>query len=218
MQEEYEPKIYGESAEGKLQSAINSIGEQSALFLMAVGDCVINKKSQAEIAKKYGIPRSWVQWAMSRKKEHKKGGKQYWQERKRKASEEGSVGSKKSKRSKGEKELEKADTRPALVTEGNDDEDNSDKLPDIRLWRTNTNNKPQSFSGPPPSSHWKYSWKALNDDRLNSKILIITWEIDKANIKGTYDLSFILAKFHMNWARITDSDHCWQTRPVIRKW
>ena len=36
-----------ESAEEKLQSTINSIGEQSALLLMAVGDCVINKKSQA---------------------------------------------------------------------------------------------------------------------------------------------------------------------------
>ena len=102
---------------------------------MAVGDCVINKKSQAEIAKKYGIPRSRVQRAISRKKEHKKGGKQY-QERKRKASEEGSVGSKKSRRSEGEKEekeLEKADTRPAPVTEGNNDKDDSDKLPDIRL-------------------------------------------------------------------------------------
>ena len=76
VQEEYDPKVYGESAEGKLQSAINSIGEQSALLLMAVGDCVINKKSQAEIAKKYGIPRSQAQLAMSRKKEHKKGGKQ----------------------------------------------------------------------------------------------------------------------------------------------
>ena len=42
VQEEYDPKIYGESAEGKLQSTINSIREQSALLLMAVGDCVIN--------------------------------------------------------------------------------------------------------------------------------------------------------------------------------
>ena len=63
--------------EKKLQSTINSIGEQSALLLMAVGDCVVNKKSQAEIARKYGIPRSRVQRAMSGKKEHKKGGKQY---------------------------------------------------------------------------------------------------------------------------------------------
>ena len=45
----------------EVQSTINSVGEQSALLLMAVGDCVINKKSQAEIARKYGIPRSRVQ-------------------------------------------------------------------------------------------------------------------------------------------------------------
>ena len=61
VQEEYDPKVHGESMEKKLQSAINSVGEQSALLLMAVGDCVINKKSQAEIARKYGIPRSRVQ-------------------------------------------------------------------------------------------------------------------------------------------------------------
>ena len=77
VQEEYDLKVHGESAEKKLQSTINSVGEQSALLLMAVRDCVINKKSQAEIAKKYGIPRSRVQQAMSGKKEHKKGGKQY---------------------------------------------------------------------------------------------------------------------------------------------
>ena len=60
-QEEYDPKVYGENTEEKLQSTINSIREQSALLLMAVRDCIINKKSQAEIAKKYGIPRSQVQ-------------------------------------------------------------------------------------------------------------------------------------------------------------
>ena len=61
VQKEYDPKVHGESMEKKLQSTINSVGEQSALLLMAVGDCVINKKSQAEIARKYGIPRSRVQ-------------------------------------------------------------------------------------------------------------------------------------------------------------
>ena len=135
VQEEYNPKVHGESAEKKLQSAINSVGEQSALLLMAVRDCIVNKKSQAEIAKRYGIPRSRVQQAMSGKKEHNKGGEQYQQERKRKASEEGSVGSHKS-RSEGEKEegeLEKADTRPAPVAESNNDEDDSDELPDIKL-------------------------------------------------------------------------------------
>ena len=61
VQEEYDPKVHGESMEKKLQSIINSIGEQSALLLMAVGDCIVNKKSQAEIARKYGILRSRVQ-------------------------------------------------------------------------------------------------------------------------------------------------------------
>ena len=61
VQEEYDPKVYGESMEKNLQSIINSIGEQSTLLLMAVRDCIVNKKSQAEIAKKCGIPRSRVQ-------------------------------------------------------------------------------------------------------------------------------------------------------------
>ena len=51
-------------------------------------------------------------------------------------SEEGSVGSQKSRGSEGEKEekeLEKADTRPAPVAESNNDENNSDELPDVKL-------------------------------------------------------------------------------------
>ena len=50
VQEECDPKVYGENVEKKLQSIINSIGDQSALFLMAVRDCIVNKRSQAEIA------------------------------------------------------------------------------------------------------------------------------------------------------------------------
>ena len=61
VQEQYDPKVHGGSMEKKLQSTINSVEEESALLLMAVRDCVINKKSQAEIARKYGIPRSRVQ-------------------------------------------------------------------------------------------------------------------------------------------------------------
>ena len=110
VQEECDPKVYGKNAEKKLQSIINSIGDQSALFLMAVGDCIVNKKSQAEIATKYNISRSRIQRAMSGKKEHRKGGKQYQQERKRKTSEEDSTRSLKSRRN--EKELERIDDKP----------------------------------------------------------------------------------------------------------
>ena len=73
---------------------------------------------------------------MSGKKEHKKGGKQYRQERKRKMSEEGSVGSWKLRRNEGEKEekeLERVDDRPALVAESHNSEDDSDELPDVKL-------------------------------------------------------------------------------------
>ena len=58
VQEKCDPEVYGENVEKKLQSIINSIGDQSTLFLMAVGDCIVNKKSQAEVAMKYNIPRS----------------------------------------------------------------------------------------------------------------------------------------------------------------
>ena len=97
VQEECDPEVYGRNAEKKLQNIINSIGDQPTLFLMAVGDCIVNRKSQAEVATKYNIPRSRIQRAMSGKKEHRKGGKQYQQEKKRKPSEEDSTRSLKSK-------------------------------------------------------------------------------------------------------------------------
>ena len=121
IQEECDPEVYGENAEKKLQSIINSIGDQSALFLMAVGDCIVNKKSQAEVAMKYNIPRSRIQRAMSGKKEHQKGGKQYQQEKKRKLSEEDSTRSLKIRRN--EKELERIDDESTLDIEGQNSED-----------------------------------------------------------------------------------------------
>ena len=117
--------------EKKLQSIIKSIGDQSVLFLIAVGDCIVNKKSQTEIATKYNIPRSRIQWAMSRKKEHRKGGKQYQQERKRKRSEEDSIRSLKTRRN--EKELERIDDKPTPDIEGQNSKDNSDEQPDVQL-------------------------------------------------------------------------------------
>ena len=121
QEEECDPEVYGENAEKKLQSIINSIGDQSTLFLMAVGDCIVNKKSQAEVAMKYNIPRSRIQRAMSGKKEHRKGGKQYQQEKKRKRSEEDSTRSLKIRRD--ERELERIDDGSTLDMEGQNSED-----------------------------------------------------------------------------------------------
>ena len=131
VQEECDPKVYGENAEKRLQSIINSIGDQSTLFLMAVRDCIVNKRSQAEIATKYNISRSRIQWAMSGKKEHRKGGKQYQQERKRKTSEEDSTRSLKIRRN--EKELERIDDQLIPDIEGQNSKDDSDEQPDVQL-------------------------------------------------------------------------------------
>ena len=68
---------------------------------------------------------------MSRKKEYKKGGKQYQQERKRKRSEEDSTRSLKTRRN--EKELERIDDKPTPVIEGHNSEDDSNELPDVQL-------------------------------------------------------------------------------------
>ena len=86
--EEYDPKVHGDTNEDRICSIMNSIGERSTLLLIAIGDCMANQRSQAEVAKKYGIPKSHMQQAMLGKREHKKGGKQYRQERKRRLSEE----------------------------------------------------------------------------------------------------------------------------------
>ena len=131
VQEECDQKVYGENVEKKLQSIINSIGDQSTLFLMAVGDCIVNKKSQAEIATKYNISRRRIQWAMSGKIEHRKGGKQYQQERKRKTSEEDSTRSLKTRRNK--KELERIDDKPTPDIKGQSCKDDSNELLDVQL-------------------------------------------------------------------------------------
>ena len=131
VQEECDPEVYGENAEKKLQSIINSIGDQSTLFLMAVGDCIVNKKSQAEVAIKYNIPRSRIQRAMSGKKEHQKGGKQYQQERKRKPSEENSTRSLKIRRN--ERELERIDDKPTLDIEDQNSKEDRDEQLDVQL-------------------------------------------------------------------------------------
>ena len=57
VQEGCGPEVYGESVEGGLCSIVDSIGDWSALFLMAVGDCIVGRGSQAEMATKYNISR-----------------------------------------------------------------------------------------------------------------------------------------------------------------
>ena len=86
---------------------------------MAVRDCIVNKKSQTEVATKYNIPRS------------RKGGEQYQQKRKRKTSEEDSTRSLKIRRN--ERELERIDDKPTSDIEDQNSKEDRDEQLDVQL-------------------------------------------------------------------------------------
>ena len=68
---------------------------------------------------------------MSGKKEHRKGGKKYQQERKRKPSEENPTRSLKIRRNK--KELERIDDKPTSDIEDQNSKEDRDEQPDVQL-------------------------------------------------------------------------------------
>ena len=130
--DEFDLKVYGTMDEERVESVQNTTGDHSMLLLLVIGDCVANNRSQAEVAKKYGIPKSRIQRMMSRKREHMKGGKQYQQEKKR-ASEEGSIPEKKAKMSEPEIVEAKTTQTPEPEREPSDNESDSNELPDVKL-------------------------------------------------------------------------------------
>ena len=56
--EGFDPKVYRTMDEERIQSVQNTIGDCTTLLLLAIGDCVANNKPQAEVAKKYKIPKA----------------------------------------------------------------------------------------------------------------------------------------------------------------
>ena len=73
-EEEFNPEInLDETPEEKLQSITTQLTAQRVMFMVALGDYVINKHSQRYISKKYGITLSSVQRMISGNPEHKKG-------------------------------------------------------------------------------------------------------------------------------------------------
>ena len=68
----------GKGPEEKIQEACKEINYQNLVVLIAVGDYKVNKaKNIKEVAKKWGLSFSAVQRAMSRKREHSVGARQY---------------------------------------------------------------------------------------------------------------------------------------------
>ena len=68
----------GKDLEEKIQEACKEINYRNLIVLIAVGDYVVNKaKNIKEVTRKWGLSFSAVQCAMSCKKEHSIGGRQY---------------------------------------------------------------------------------------------------------------------------------------------
>ena len=68
----------GKELEEKIQEACKEISYWNLIILIAVGDYIVNKaKNIKEVARKWGLSFSAVQRAMSHKKEHSIGGRQY---------------------------------------------------------------------------------------------------------------------------------------------
>ena len=97
--------VRGETHEEKLQELVNTVPAHQLILAIAIGDIHLNKLSYDQASQKYQISKSRIQRAISGKADHKKGGKQYHLEQKRKASGD-TTSSTKVKKAKMEQEQE----------------------------------------------------------------------------------------------------------------
>ena len=120
----------GKDPEEKIQEACKEINYRNLIVLIAVGDYIINQaKNIKEVAKKWGLSFSAIQQAMSRKREHSVGGRQY--AKRKKAAERQQGPAKKSKRMEEKRTTESAEARSPQSAEPNQDSSYSTELPDV---------------------------------------------------------------------------------------
>ena len=120
----------GKGPEEKIQEACKEINDQNLVILIAVGDYIVNKaKNIKEVTKKWGLSFSTVQCAMSHKKEHSVGGRQYAKRKRAAEKQEGPT-------KKSQQLEEKRTTGPTRVespvpAEQSQDSLDSRELPDV---------------------------------------------------------------------------------------
>ena len=73
--------VRGETQEERLQGLVDTVPAHQLMLTIAIGDIHLNKLLYNQASQKYQILKSHIQRAISGKAEHKKGGKQYQQER-----------------------------------------------------------------------------------------------------------------------------------------
>ena len=119
----------GKNPEEKIQEACKEINYRNLVVLIAVGVYgVIQAKNIKEVAKKWGLLFSTIQRAMSRKREHSVGGRQYAKKKKGKEKQGDSV---KSKRTGKKSTTEMPEARNTSPVEPNQDSSDSTELPDV---------------------------------------------------------------------------------------
>ena len=135
---ETEFSVRGETHEERLQGLVDTVPAHQLMLAIAIGDVHLNKLSYDQASQKYKISKSRIQRTISGKAEHKKGGKQYRQERKRKTSGDVPV---EAKRDKPNDEVptpalfptvqsqQQQDTLPDLV----EDDDNDSQFPIVDI-------------------------------------------------------------------------------------
>ena len=111
--EEYKFVMQGETHEEKLDSLVRNVPAKRIMLAIALGDVLLNKLSHSQASMKYGFSKTMIQRTLSGKIEHKKGGKQYLQERKRKTEKDASEPVKKRKNYQNKDEEE--EVRPVSV-------------------------------------------------------------------------------------------------------
>ena len=120
----------GKNPEEKIQEACKEINYRNLVVLIAVSDYAINQaRNTKEVAKKWGLLLSTIQRAMSRKREHSIGGRQYAKEKKF-VEKQGHL-IKRSKWTEKKSTTESAEARSPSPVEPNQDSSNSTELPDV---------------------------------------------------------------------------------------
>ena len=132
--------VQGETHEEKLQELVNTVPAHQLMLAIAIGDIHLNKLSYDQASQKYQISKSRIQRTISGRTEHKKGGKQYQQERKCKAEQGTSTSTKKRKDDDTRDEEEEAPSVPVLFEQSKEQntlpdlvDDNDDQFPEVNI-------------------------------------------------------------------------------------
>ena len=128
--------VRGDTHEEKLKGLVETVPAHRLMLAIAIGDVHLNSLTYGQASQKYEFSKSRIQRAISGKAEHKKGGKQYYQERKWKTSGDVPVEAKKNKPDNEAltpalfstvQSPQQQDTLPDLV------DDNDDQFPKVNI-------------------------------------------------------------------------------------